>query len=224
MKAFIVLILLGLNVSTVYAETYKWEDANGVHYSDNAASVPEKYRNKVFEETKAETSRYTPPSKADIQANQNTNSQARAEMERKAVAAILQQQQFINQVTLAQQKRVSDAMGQQQAKLITQNKKNTDGAIQSLARFMAIWVMIGLVVFITWVSTIIDIVRSEFTNPSNKTVWVMLVILLPLLGTVLYCFLGSGQKLNHISGQSREQAELLARLKPRDQDGKDFIL
>lgn len=216
-----VILLVALFSSIAFAETYKWEDANGVHYSDNAASVPEKYRTRVFEETKTETNRVTPPRNAVTQANQNANNQARAEMQRQAVEAIRQQQQVINQANLEQQRRVSDAMGQQQAKAIAQSTKNTERALESLSRFMAIWLTIGAVVFITWVSTIVDIVRSEFTNPSNKTVWVILVILLPILGTVLYYIFGSGQKL---SANDREQAELIARLKPRDQAGKDFIV
>lgn len=232
MKIFIIILCLTLHASILYAETYKWEDASGVHYSDNAASVPEKYRAKVFEETKVENLRNTPPvssgiyqpGNAGIQTNQNANNQARAELERKTVEAIRQQQQVINQASLEQQRRVSDAMRQQQTKAIAQSTKNSERVLESLAKFMGVSLLIGFVVFITWVSTIVDIVRSEFTTPSNKTVWVILIILLPLLGTVLYCIFGSSQKCNYISSKDRAQAEVIARLKPRDPDGKDFVL
>jgi len=228
LKAYIILLILVLHSSLLYAETYKWEDSTGIHYSDNASSVPERYRAKVFEETRAESKSYTPPGSSGIyqpsNANQNANNQARAELQRKTVEAIRQQQQVINQVNLEQQRRVTEAMRQQQSKLIAQNKKNTDAAIQSLSRIMAVWVMIAIGVFVVWVSTIVDIVRSEFTTPSNKTVWVILVILLPILGTVLYCIFGSGQKRNYISANDREQAELIARLRPSSHRVKDHIV
>jgi hypothetical protein len=224
------MIVLVSSVSS--AETYKWEDANGVHYSDNAASVPEKYRDKVFEKTRAESKNYIlpsslgmpQPSNVRIPVNQDANYQARAELQRKTVEAIKQQQQVINQANLEQQKQISGAMRQQQAKLIAQSTKNSQHALNSLAKFMVVWLTIGFVVFIIWVLTIVDIVRSEFTTPSNKTVWIILVILLPLFGTVLYCIFGSGQKRNYMSAKDMEQAELIARLKPRDADGKDFTI
>ncbi len=41
---------------------------------------------------------------------------------------------------------------------------------------------------------LIDILRNEFTG-SNKILWVLLVILLPLMGTLLYFAIGSQQKI-----------------------------
>ena len=41
---------------------------------------------------------------------------------------------------------------------------------------------------------LIDILRNEFTG-SNKIVWVLLVILLPLMGTLLYFAIGTQQKI-----------------------------
>lgn len=220
------LAILILPITAIYAETYKWEDANGVHYSDNASSVPEKYREKVFEETKAENTRITPPvsirssqpSSTNIQANQNAIIQANQNAINQA------NRDAIYQANVEQQRRAVDAMRQQQSKALAQSTQNAEGAIESLARFMAIWVLIGLGVFIIWVLTIVDIVRSEFTSPSNKTVWILLVILIPVIGMLLYHVFGSSQKSNHIGYKDKEQAELLARLKPRDPDGKDFII
>jgi len=228
LKALIILLIVALNSSIASAETYKWEDANGVHYSDNAASVPEKYRAKVFEETRAETKSSTPPGSTGLyqpsNANQNATNQARAELQRKTIEAIRQQQQVINQANLEQQRRVSAAMRQQQAKAIALSTKNSERALESLAKFMTIWLLVGFVVFITWVSTIVDIVRSEFTTPSNKTVWVLLVIFLPFLGTVLYCIFGIGQKRNYVSYKDVEQAALLTRLRPSSPRVKDHIV
>jgi hypothetical protein len=46
------LLVIGLQVGALesisMAAMYKWEDSNGVHFSDNPASIPGKYRNKAI--------------------------------------------------------------------------------------------------------------------------------------------------------------------------------
>jgi hypothetical protein len=51
MKFLIFLIFL-LSFSVAHAETYKWQDENGMHFIDNASSIPSKYREKVLEEAR----------------------------------------------------------------------------------------------------------------------------------------------------------------------------
>jgi hypothetical protein len=41
---------------------------------------------------------------------------------------------------------------------------------------------------------IIDIVRNEFTG-NNKIVWVLIVLLFPVIGAIIYFIVGEGQKL-----------------------------
>lgn len=87
--------------------------------------------------------------------------------------------------------------------------------------------MVGFLIFIGWVSTNVNIVKSDFDSPSNKTVWMLLVILIPLLGMLLYYFFGLSQKVNStrsMSYEDKHQAELLARLKPQDTKDKDFVI
>lgn len=45
-----------------------------------------------------------------------------------------------------------------------------------------------------WVYAIIDIVRGGFKNEGDKIVWLVLVLLVPVLGTVLYYLIGQKQK------------------------------
>jgi len=192
-----------------YAETYKWEDANGPHYTDNAASVPEKFRDKVFKDAQVETKNTTPP--VGIGTSQPSS-------------ALIHVDLNATYKTNEEQRRLADAMKQQQAQALAQSNKKAEGALQKLAGFMAIWLLIGLVVFIAWVLTIVDIVRSDFTTPSNKTVWVILVVLIPFLGMLLYYIFGLSQKSNSVGYKDKQREELLARLKPRDPNGKDFII
>lgn len=52
-----------------------------------------------------------------------------------------------------------------------------------------------LVVPVLWIAALIDAIKSDF-NGNNKVIWIILIILIPLLGSVLYFFIGRGQRLN----------------------------
>ncbi|WP_461640619.1 PLD nuclease N-terminal domain-containing protein [Labilibaculum euxinus] len=41
---------------------------------------------------------------------------------------------------------------------------------------------------------LIDIVKNEFTN-SNKLIWVLVILLFPFIGTILYFIIGTKQKI-----------------------------
>jgi hypothetical protein len=40
-----------------------------------------------------------------------------------------------------------------------------------------------------------DILRNQFKNQSDKLIWVLVVLLLPVLGSILYYVIGRTQKL-----------------------------
>jgi len=57
--------------------------------------------------------------------------------------------------------------------------------------------MISLVTFaafVFWIWALIDILKSEFTG-SNKLIWLLAVIMVPMLGMILYWFIGREQKI-----------------------------
>lgn len=49
--------------------------------------------------------------------------------------------------------------------------------------------------FLIVVSALVDIVRNEFEPSQNKLIWVIVVILMPVLGSILYYFIGRKQKV-----------------------------
>jgi hypothetical protein len=65
--------------------------------------------------------------------------------------------------------------------------------VMALTAVFFFW-LVGAAAFIFWLWVLIDIMKSEFTG-SNKIVWLVAVILLPLLGAVLYWFIGREQKI-----------------------------
>jgi len=48
--------------------------------------------------------------------------------------------------------------------------------------------------FILPIWALIDIIRSQFNEPNNKLIWVLVVLLLPFVGSILYLAIGRGQK------------------------------
>jgi len=49
-------------------------------------------------------------------------------------------------------------------------------------------------VFILWIFSLIDLLRSEFKRDVNKLVW-FFTITIPVLGPLLYIFIGDDQKI-----------------------------
>jgi len=56
--------------------------------------------------------------------------------------------------------------------------------------------MIGLGFTVLWVLAIVEIIRSEFKDKTERIIWLLLVILLPFLGTVLYLMIGRRSRLS----------------------------
>lgn len=61
-------------------------------------------------------------------------------------------------------------------------------AIAGAIIFLALWFLV------MWIAAIIDVIRSEFTNPSNKTTWILLLLFLAPFATILYQIIGKDQR------------------------------
>ena len=46
-----------------------------------------------------------------------------------------------------------------------------------------------------WIIALVDILKSNFKDSNNKILWVLVVILLPVIGSVLYFMIGKNQKI-----------------------------
>lgn len=173
MKTVIVLYTFVIVTFVASAEVYKWKNTNGMHFTDNPVSVPERIREKAYDETRRQI--------------ENPTSQP-AGITKLNIPPVANQinQVAVYQTKLDQQRRVAEAMRQQQAISLAASTNNLDSACQTLTRTIAIWLMVVSVVFMIWVLAIVDIVRSEFDSRSNKTVWLLLVMFLPLLGMLFF--------------------------------------
>ena len=54
------------------------------------------------------------------------------------------------------------------------------------------WWLLGVLVLVMWVVAVVDIIRRRHSRTAGKTAaWILLVLILPVLGTIVY-FLVNG--------------------------------
>lgn len=65
---------------------------------------------------------------------------------------------------------------------------------------LAFFVILGIISFIIWIWALIDVIRRQFTNPSDKTLWLIVVIILGVIGAIVYLI--AGRSKGTIAGQA----------------------
>jgi len=66
----------------------------------------------------------------------------------------------------------------------------------SFAAIAIAWILaavIGFGAFIFWIAEIVDVLRRQFREPTEKIVWLIVVLLLHFIGAVIYYFVGKKQ-------------------------------
>lgn len=48
---------------------------------------------------------------------------------------------------------------------------------------------------ILWIWAIIDLLKSNFSDSTNKLIWALVIIFIPFFGAILYLIVGRGQKV-----------------------------
>jgi len=59
------------------------------------------------------------------------------------------------------------------------------------------WILIifGIFLLAFQIWAIVDIIKSDFKQPDNKLLWIILIVIMPLIGSVIYYYMRDGQKL-----------------------------
>ena len=57
------------------------------------------------------------------------------------------------------------------------------------------WQLLMLFSFVLWVYCLIDILKNRFEQ-NDKLIWILVVLLVPFLGSLLYLFIGKNKKIN----------------------------
>ncbi|MDN3203931.1 PLDc N-terminal domain-containing protein [Algoriphagus sediminis] len=54
---------------------------------------------------------------------------------------------------------------------------------------------LGIIGFLIYAYTIYDVVISSFHNSNDRLIWLLIVVLLPLLGTILWFLVGRSKRV-----------------------------
>ncbi|WP_111316225.1 PLDc N-terminal domain-containing protein [Algoriphagus chordae] len=54
---------------------------------------------------------------------------------------------------------------------------------------------LGIIGLAIYAFTIYDVVISDFANQNDKLIWVIIVVLVPLVGAVLWFLVGRGKRI-----------------------------
>jgi len=57
-----------------------------------------------------------------------------------------------------------------------------------------VFLILAVMPFILLLIALVDVLRSDFKDSGTKIVWVVVIVFMPLLGSVLYFILGRRQK------------------------------
>ncbi|MCT7908880.1 PLDc N-terminal domain-containing protein [Arcobacter lacus] len=68
--------------------------------------------------------------------------------------------------------------------------------------FFTIFLSLSLIIFvifcfILYIFIIIDILKHEFTG-YNKIIWIIIILCFPILGAILYLFIGRKQRIKEL--------------------------
>lgn len=56
--------------------------------------------------------------------------------------------------------------------------------------------VVGLVAFAVWLWSLIDVIKSDFKGPNDKLIWILVVVLGGIIGSVIYFIVGRGNKIS----------------------------
>lgn len=65
-----------------------------------------------------------------------------------------------------------------------------------MASFIIIF--FGCFYTVLWLWALINVIKSDFSNESNKIIWLLVIILLPFPGALLYLFIGRDQRVRRV--------------------------
>ncbi|WP_082632221.1 PLDc N-terminal domain-containing protein [Algoriphagus resistens] len=54
---------------------------------------------------------------------------------------------------------------------------------------------LGIIGLAIYAFTIYDVITSDFANQNDKLIWIIIVVLVPLVGAVLWFLVGRGKRI-----------------------------
>jgi len=176
MKTVLILFILIISSSYALGETYRWEDADTMYFTDNPESIPEKYREKAIEGSREEiqtpkTEAIEPPA---LESNQTIKYKQAFSARSVVIPAQVPIYPLINSLT----------------------PRNIKEDFEPVSKFISFVILFSASLAIGWIIILADIFRSEFTPTSSKAHWIVLVLFMPPVGMLFYVLSGFEQKIS----------------------------
>ena len=67
----------------------------------------------------------------------------------------------------------------------------------SLGGFELIIIAAVLLFFVGWIAALISILKNNFSGQYDKLIWIILVVFIPLIGTILYFAIGRNKRIKN---------------------------
>jgi len=59
-----------------------------------------------------------------------------------------------------------------------------------MEEFLVLSLVLGLIALVLWIYAIVDVVKGTFEGSSTKLIWLIVIIIFPILGSILYLIIG----------------------------------
>jgi len=76
---------------------------------------------------------------------------------------------------------------------------STFALLFSSSFFFGFILLISVIGLIAWITTLVRIIKSEFRNPNDKIMWIIIVCILGLVGAILYLIFGEKNRIKYNS-------------------------
>jgi len=73
--------------------------------------------------------------------------------------------------------------------VLAQTAEISEEGAAAVGAFLLVFVVIALVAFALWVWSLIHCIKNKFLSDSNRTISIVLIIVLGLLGSIIYLFM-----------------------------------
>ena len=60
---------------------------------------------------------------------------------------------------------------------------------------LILWTLLCLPWLILWIVALVDILKSDFRGQFDKLIWILVILLIPFLGSILYFVIGRKNKV-----------------------------
>lgn len=76
----------------------------------------------------------------------------------------------------------------------------------TIAGFGITIIIIGILFIAAWIYSIAHAIKNDFKN-NNKLIWILILLVIPPLGSLLYIIIGQYQVISYISGEKSNTSE-----------------